>query len=437
MWYTSCTREELLGLIEGDGDLEVAVAEFDRLPDLAREFREPVAYWKDDPRGGSTIPTGIVVRSKEIREFIAWVATYVPLRPFSAYCRILDSEAIEYVSHMHEPRLGSIENSCLGVILAECVRDSRGQEPLRGLSSVECEGALSFALARSLALGLGFEQLGVVEAQWHKAGSLVSRRFDSNTDMVMRIFRLAFALEAPSRRDFEDGVLLDAARDIANAGHIRDEIWARLASGYLELQPLADLQKSRREDRIQRLRTAVDSLPQKGDPLLAFVIGYLGSAIAPGTFDHYGTMRQVDSRVPGALLWYGFCAGLYRRAALQGFGGGLARRVLRDLERSDSVYGRPYCDIAVSELEVLMGAEKGFDFNIGFPGTIEIELAPCVTTFYPVRQQSIEAPPDLSALLRELDYRLLELSRVRNRIAHSIGQSEQRQLTFIPRGKRS
>jgi hypothetical protein len=438
MWYKSCSREDLLDLFEREGNSEIAAHTFERFTELPIAHFQSIAYWKDDPRQGSSIPTGVVIPSNELRDFIAWVATYVSLRPFSAYCRIVESETIEYFPEMHEPTLGQLENCYLGIILAECARKTPTPEGMKRLSPAECEGALSFVLARSIALGPGTLLFGRIEVQWKKARLLISRRVEPNdTGLILRIFRIAAALNKSELHGSEDDLILDCARDISRVGEIRDDNWIRLTGEHSELRSAFDIQKLRREDRVQRIRSLVDSSLPARDPLLSFAIGYLGSAIAPGTFDHYGTMRELESRVAGVLLWYGFCAGLYKKSSLQSFSGGLGRRVVRDLERNDSVHARPYCDIAISELEVLLGADKRFDFKLGLPGTIEIELAPCITTFHSLQQQPTERTEDVDELLRELDYKLQDLIRVRNKLTQFVGHSQQKPLFPASRSRRS
>jgi hypothetical protein len=441
MWYKLCRREELLELIERDGSSEIVAYDtypFERFTELPIVHSQSLAYWKDDPRKGSSIPTGVVVDSNELRDFIAWVATYISLRPFSAYCRILESETIEDLAQIREPTLGQLENCYLGIILAECARKSPTPEGMKRLSPAECEGTLSFALARSIALGPGALMFGRIEAQWRKAGKLISPLVDSNdTGLILRIFRIANALSKSELVNAGDDPILDCARDISRFGEIRDNNWNYLTMEHPELRGAFNIQKLRREERVQRLRNIVDSPLRANNALLSFAIGYLGSTIAPGTFDHYATMRELESRVPGVVLWYGFCAGLYKKSSLQSFSGGVGRRVVRDLERNDSVYARPYCDIAINELEVLLGADKRFDFKLGLPGTIEIELAPCITTFHTLQHKPTERPEDVDELLRELDYKLQELVRVRNKINQVIKPPQQKPLFSTSRARRS
>jgi len=438
MWYKPCSREDLLDIIEQGGGEGVGAYEFGRFSDFSNKRFPLVAYWKDDPLSGSSIPAGVVVPVDEMRDFIAWVATYVPLRPFSAYCRIVDWETIDYFPDIHEPSLGKLENCYLGIILAESAKTTSTPEAMKQLSPAECEGALSFALARAIALGPGVSLFGRIETQWRKARLLIAQNRDrDDSELILRIFRIAAALNQPRLYNDTDELILECAEDIRARGEVQSFNWSRLTSGHPELAGAADFQKLRREDRVQRLRSVVvPSIPIR-DARLSFAIGYLGSAIAPGTFDHYGTMRDMESHVPGVHLWYGLCAGLYKKNSLQGFSGGIGRRVVRDLERNDSVYARPYCDIAISELEVLLDADKKFDFKLGLPGTIEIELAPCITTFQSVQKRTVQRSDDVEELLRELDYKLQDIARLRNRLAHSIGAPHQKQLFSASRGRRS
>jgi hypothetical protein len=437
MWYKSCGREDLLELFERDEVSEIAARQFERFAELPIAPLRPIAYWRDDPRLSPAIPTGVVISSLELRDFIAWVATYVSLRPFSAYCRIVDTETMEYFPEMHEPSLAEYENFYLGIILAECARRAPTPEGMKRLSAAECEGAISFALARSIALGPGELLFGRLEDQWKQARVLISPGEELyDTDLILRIFRVAAALKKPALRNGADELIVECARDISRLGQIRDVNWDPLTSGLSELKSARDIQNLRREDRVQRLRSIIETTSSPRNPLFSFAVGYLGSTIAPGTFDHYALMHAIESRVEGALLWYGFCAGLYKKNTLQSFSGGLGRRVVRDLERNDSVYARPYCDIAMNELEVLLDADRKFDFKMGLPGTIEIELAPCVTTFHSLQKQSIERPEGVEELLRELDYKLQDLIRLRNKLAHLAGPVQQRPLFSATRGRR-
>jgi hypothetical protein len=432
IWYKGIHREELVEIIDGAPVSAKVIRAFRDLPLSSSQI---IAYWKDDPRGGSTMPSGIVVPSGDVEDFIAWVATYLPLRPFTAYCRILDPAVIEFFSDAHPISFIPSENCFLGIILAECAIGLGDLEGITRLSLVECAGTLSFCLTRAVALGVHNRAADWIESRWEKAQILIpnGKRFNSRS-LVSRVVRLVCALDGLALAGLEDDqIILRCAQDIVEHGEIRVDNWSNLTNWNPQLSRYLEIHTLPRESRIQLLRRVAESSWNERDPRLAFVVGYLGSAVAPGTFDHYRTVLEFESKFNGALLWYGFCAGLYRKGSLQLFSEGLGRRVARELERPDSMYSRPYCDVAISELEVLLRAPKPGNFNSTKPGTIEIELGPCVTTLRSFAgEQQTRRPEELNKLLRELDYKLQDLGRLRSRIERAIRVPEQPSLYTEP-----
>src|SRR5258708_6421287 len=110
MWHKFCTRQELLELIEQDGTSQLSAEEFVGFSQLESRPLRLNAYWKDDPRKSSSIPTGVIVTADESRDFLAWAATYSPLRPFTAYCRIVESHTLPYLADMRSAHLSQLEN---------------------------------------------------------------------------------------------------------------------------------------------------------------------------------------------------------------------------------------------------------------------------------------------------------------------------------------
>jgi hypothetical protein len=432
MWYRQTSREELVDLIERDSGNPIASREGRNFSDIRLGTSGIAAYWKDEPSKSSSLPTGVVVRSEDLEDFIAWVATYVPLRPFTAFCRVVDPTVIDYFYNSHPVSSISFEDCFLGIILAECARNQGNKTQF---TLADFSGTLSFCLTRSVALGVREEAGEWIERQWARTKELISSPNESgDTASVLRIFRLARALDTFTLvASEEEQIILQCARDIAQSGEIGRDNWFRLTSWNPQLSRSLEIQKLPREGRIQLLRRTAELTWGERDPRAPFVIGYLGSAVAPGTFDHYRTVLEFEPKLRGVLLWYGFCAGLHRRNSLQLFSEGLGRRIAREFERPDSIYARPYCDVAVTELDVLMRTGKPLDLRLGAPGTIEIELAPCVTTTRSfATEEQTRRPENIDGMLRELDYKLQELSRLRSRIGRAIRPSEQQILYSDP-----
>lgn len=437
MWYKTTNREEFVELIERDPSLTISAREAAGFSDIHLGSSGVAAYWKDEPSQNSAIPNGVVVRSEDIEDFIAWVATYVPLRPFTAFCRVVDPAVIQYFYNSRPISSIPFEDCFLGIILAECARNQGNGTQL---ALADFEGTLSFCLTRSVALGVQEGAVDWIESQWERTRRLIPSHNDrGDTSLVLRIFRLTRALGIFTLlASDEEQLMLQCAREIAKNGEIGRDNWFSLTNWNPQLSKSLEIQRLPREGRIQLLRRTAELTSGERDPRAAFAIGYLGSAVAPGTFDHYRTVLELEPKFKGALLWYGFCAGLYRRNTLQLFSEGLGRRIARDIERPDSIYSRPYCDVAVSELDILLRAGKPTDFRLGTPGAIEVELAPCVTTVrsFAVEEQA-RRPENVDGLLRELDYKLQELSRLRSRLARVIRPAEQPLLYSEPsRSKR-
>jgi hypothetical protein len=131
-----------------------------------------------------------------------------------------------------------------------------------------------------------------------------------------------------------------------------------------------------------------------------------------------------------AALWFSLCSGLQSRGQILAFGEGLGRRILRDIEQSDDVFGRPRCDVGVNELRILSSREKALtDFKTASSGLLTVELMPCVNTS--IRWQRIaEVQSDLFGgrditgetreLVRELSKALDRVEVIRRQLARNV-----------------
>ena len=358
--------------------------------------------------------------------------------PFTAYCRIIESHALLYLAEIDVAPRGQPENCYLGLIFAESVKNTKTDDEMKRLSPSNCESTLSFALARGITVGFRPSALDWIEGEWKKAKFLTTQYKNSDdAPFIAEIFRIATALTSSQvNGDKCDRLIVDCARDITQVGKIRDDNWNVLTNGRDEFLRATEINKMPREARLQLLKSAARAVAGTSDLRLKLAIGYLGSVIAPGTFDHYRTMKEIDLQINGAIYCYGFCSGLFRKNNLQAFSSGVGRRVIRDLERGDSIYGRPYCDIGIKEFEMLSQSEKEFNLPMGTPGNIEIELVPSVTTTHPFGHSIAARSDNVNELLKELDFRLQDLQRLRNRLAHSVGPANYLSLSAVPKSRK-
>jgi hypothetical protein len=283
IWYKGIVRDELVNLIDRDLNAPIQASRGKDFSDIPLSSAVPIAYWQEDPQRRPTLPTGVIVHSEELEDFIAWVATYVPIRPFTAYCRVLEARVIQYFSDAHPVSFIPLENCFLGIILAESARDVAAVDGTYQLSPIGSAGTLSFSLTRAVALGMDVGAADWIERQWKRARALIPDQKKSNdTSLVSRVFRLICALDNPGLSSEEDQIILGCAHDIADTGEIQQDNWFRLTKWSPQLSRSSEIKRLPREARIQLLRRVAESLMGEMDPRAPFVIGYLGSAVAPG-----------------------------------------------------------------------------------------------------------------------------------------------------------
>jgi hypothetical protein len=183
-----------------------------------------------------------------------------------------------------------------------------------------------------------------------------------------------------------------AALELLESGEISTETWAALTKGD---QDLARAPAGMRGTREQRVRYA-EMLLERTEAVTAsrqFALGYILSL-----FDNGATINThllpPTSRGPSILLWYGFVSGLHPKSRIEDVGGGLGRRIVRDLLHRDGPLDPPRCDIGISELSILLGGGRQVEeIRAGYVAALNVELAPRVSTFvrWPQRPRDAEA----------------------------------------------
>ncbi|MBM4033034.1 MAG: hypothetical protein FJ291_14785 [Planctomycetes bacterium] len=286
--------------------------------------------------------------------------------------------------------LGKLEDACLGLILGEVATHMDEWTNLTRVPPSACARTFSFAMARALSLHGVRRDGSPVSGAWFRARELTRQpklriaeaHMRAPWSAVLSLWADEMPTGEPSAQ-VAPNLVLDACRDLFSAGAISEPTWKTLVSSLSEMADIRARMGATREERVIHLERAIDVLrrsslePETG----AFFCGYLTSLVAEGTVEHGGILYPHIQAFPSSLMWYGLCAGLSVRPRLKGHLGGFGRRVLRDLLRLESPLDSPTCDIALTELEVLMGAGASVvDLRTAVQGYMLVELAPCVTT---------------------------------------------------------
>jgi hypothetical protein len=180
-------------------------------------------------------------------------------------------------------------------------------------------------------------------------------------------------------------LLIEAVRGVKSDGLVPKEIWKKLAARVLRDVPPTESLEGPREARVRAVEHTIRELANRreGSRLeRGFVAGYMASRIQPGSLDHFAVLFPAVAELRESLLWYGACAGLSPDSAVASYGSGLGWLLKREVRRPTHWLDRPNCDIALSEMSVLMGGREGSKPTIPTvsSGVLKVELVPLVST---------------------------------------------------------
>lgn len=463
MWTSSVNRKELLELFELQGSTgPYVVSRREALTDISAGS-EYVLVWNKDPKQEANLPSIVLLPPDQRTNFLAWAATYLPsIKPLTAYCRVLEWTEVPTLVDS-EPALSVLEEVCLGLIFGEALTyNVTAPSGVKDLSPAICCATYSFARARSLGFGVTEFRKPLID-RWIQVRRL-TKQPDSEHDWLLleTVWSILLELSTPSNLQTSAKVgnaesirkisrdLIEAVWVLTQKGTLEYNDWVILTKGFPELRMAFPEVRRTREDRVRALDVHLKTLEEsvERDPLTAgFIAGYLTNLISPGTFEHAALLVPHLEKLRSSLLWYGLCAGMSKDSQLKRFSYGLGRRVLRDLLRHESVLERPRCDLALSELDVLMRAENSQfgDIRTNRPGCLEVEIAPRVNVIvrWPASsdrsaksQDTTYSQQEIKSIVTDLSHALLKADNVRERLAHLLVDSKQTEYSATRKKKR-
>ena len=421
MWYQPCTREALLAILGGaKPEAMLLNRPLDRGVSIIPST-ELILFWRTKPEDNPSHPHAIL--AADYADFVAWASTYLStFRPVTGFFRVLTANDFElFLSDPNDIGSHGLANVFAGLILAEAYLRSMQEATDTTITSLgTLPTTCSFAVARTFALRCERAYTNIIDRWRHLMAQIHSS--SPYADQMSEIWNCIAAMSgmsAPSEREL---LLVAACREIREAGHIRKESWHLLSRCLPDVVDADARLLNARELRVTRLDNVVESILSTDipDPVItAFVIGYLFSQIAPGTLDHLHLTRRVTAKLPGAVMWYGLCAGLYPHTAVQDFRNGLVRRALRDIEAWEPFVERPRSDISLGELSA-SGVTNTQELLRR--RSLVVELAPRIYTVIGRSTLSTAATPNESvdpSALAELGHYLDRATNVYRRLSQT------------------
>lgn len=353
--------------------------------------------WQDSPVQAFALPHAAIVAEEGLSDFLAWVSTYFrQFRPFTAHCRVLTPSLAHSLSQsMPSSSFPEIRSADLGLILAEGIAYSVGRTDPSRLPFSAYSRTLSYAFAECarqydqtiIEKGTAFEQI--------KSGWLLARELSNQTPLdlsaaVIRdvwsvVLRVTTGSGPNQARAIAEPILVEALKGVRATGRISKETWTKLSDCFQNAESLSEAMEGPREGRVKAADIAIRELaqgPESTRKNRAFLAGYIVSRIQPGTLDHFSVLSPTVANLRESYLWYGACSGLTPETSVDNYGNGLGWLMKRELERPSQWMDRPDCDIALSEMDLLLRNRDGMKVSLRTlaSGLLKVEIFPLIST---------------------------------------------------------
>lgn len=387
IWCARCSRSDFLAWLAG----EPALREFEFI-------REPISIvpkkgtlvlgWNDRPNYPGALPVFALVRSDEMRDFLAWVTTYLGgFKPFTSLVRVLDEEGlIRLSSATPSPKLAFTEAAWAGAIIGEALEAAGGRLNIDGLSVRACSSSYLFSCARSTALWKESSVVVETASRWERVrqiarGEVERAPFSKERESAARTLA-AWQWPLESKEGVGATIVSGAAR-----GALFEVTMSAIGNVVPEVARYLAKMQGPREERIRAFELSRDILARAGaidSVQRSIFLAALLSVVGPGSMDYIELAMAEASRFPGLLIWYGVFAGSFLKSTLLSEFEGFGRRIAKELQYGDGLSDRPRCDISLAELEVLVNRgriPKGW--RVANPGTLTVEIQPTIYVTFP------------------------------------------------------
>jgi len=398
MHLLSCDRRSFADFVMSREPLSRGeVQRTDTLEGISPRGDEVLLVWQRAPLDKFALPRAAIVAEDSRADFLAWVSTYFRhIRPFTAHCRVLTPSLARASTQSTESHLlPDVASADIGLILAEGTAYSVGRTDLNRLPFSAFARTLSFACAQGAKRyegmfaddGTAFEQ---IRSGWLSARELSNQAtLDLSptdiSDVWAAVLRAAAGIGPGKGKGKPESVLVEALEGVRASGRVASQIWAKLSGDLKNAESLSEALEGPREGRVEAVETAVRELahgPARSRRRRAFVAGYMASRVQPGTLDHFPLLFPAIAELRESLLWYGACSGLTPETSVDNYGNGLGWLMKRELGRPSHWLDRPNCDIALSEMSLLLRNREATKPSLRTlaGGVLKVEVFPLIST---------------------------------------------------------
>lgn len=385
------TKDNLIGMLAGEFVYLPKAYWHRSVSGLHLNDNEIAFVWNDkENECDETLPDMIVVNDNNIVSFLAWSHTFFPgFRPMTSYIHVATLSEFDAFSSRELHKLdSSFDTVVAGAIISEAITRATNLNDPSSLKLIPCFSTLSYAFAQGILLGATSSELDLLSMSWTEArkisGSTQQSIHSNNLLDIWNILLELFTGDYYRVSSKSNTRILSALNEIKVYGHLSFDLWSSLVNHDSEYYDLFyNLSDSSREEKMSSFRKAMQldkSLTQ--DPLTkSFIIAYLASSVAPGSFSHYKLISQYSDPLNLSIIWYGIITGVNPSNDVLSAFNALGRRLIRDLHAKSIFTRSPVCDISLSEIRMLMNSSKN-DLGIRAlsSSSTVVEIFPYVTT---------------------------------------------------------
>ena len=384
----------------------------------------------------------ICIAQAQMHDLFAFLSTYVKVRPFSAFFRVLPVELISVLEGQAPAGKNdlALAKCVAGAAMAEAwIASARESDRPKNVFPVLL-ASLSSALGQAVLARYDQAAIDWISKEWSEIrkqpGDPFGAQNPHGANVAWRI--MLSAIGTPAGDVGADASAIgDFLSSVLRAGAIRSEMLGQLAPLSVGVD-FGTLLAASREERISRFNEVVSDLKRRSDRGLRseFVGGLMLAIAGNGSFDQLRSAREFDGWLDGATTWFGICAALFEESNLLSYGNSAGRPMVRDLLTRENPFQPPHADMNSSEYRFL-NFNDALQSSTHAPNAIDVELLPNVMSRVSAAsyQDGEHRRDDVEMLLRNLDEAGYLIDRARH-VAIGFAGGERQGSLYKPSGKR-
>lgn len=374
-----------------------------RPSDVPRLTAHEVALvWEQDGDSNSQ-PTTLLVERNEIREFFAFVSTYVSTHiPFTAFYRVITRDQLPlFIQNPAEPYDKALPDELISVAVAEALAQvGVRQRDTISISNIACRAALSFSLFSAMRQGLDEDDILNIAEKWRLSRRIFTdEKLNIPTNSIEDfwiILSSAYSRRLTrSLRGAKFAEAIDFISDIIFGSGINIRSWDSFTRALPSTNEALRSFGGNREAQVRILDAAtreIMSNPNIDQHKREILIALLTAMVAQGSSKYFQMALGGHPNLSTVGLWFAFFCAIQPGNDMLTFSNGIGRHLLREMSRRPTIGSVPTTDISFEELQVYGVDERRGELNFRTkqPSSIDVELAPGIVGVFPLRAQRRE-----------------------------------------------